>query len=51
MASITASADAARAITAGWIDIANAGSVAQWEIAISENAEIAVAVTLAPVAQ
>ena len=51
MASITASADAARAITAGWIDIANAGSVAQWEIAISENAEIAVVVTLAPVAQ
>ena len=51
MASITASAEAARAITAGWIDIANAGSVAQWEIAISENAEIAVAVTLAPVAQ
>ena len=51
MASITASAEAARAITAGWIDIANAGSVAQWEIAISENAEIAVVVTLAPVAQ
>ena len=51
MASITASAEAARAITAGWVDIANAGSVAQWEIAISENAEIAVAVTLAPVAQ
>ena len=51
MASITASADAARAITAGWIDIANAGSVAQWEIAVVENAEIAVAVTLAPVAQ
>jgi len=51
MASITASADAARAITAGWIDIANAGSVAQWEIAIAENAEIAVVVTLAPVAQ
>ena len=51
MASITASAEAARAITAGWVDIANAGSVAQWEIAISENAEIAVVVTLAPVAQ
>ena len=51
MASITASADAARAITAGWIDIANAGSVAQWEIAIIDNAEIAVVVTLAPVAQ
>ncbi len=51
MASITASAEAARAITAGWVDIANAGSVAQWEIAISENAEITVAVTLAPLAQ
>jgi valyl-tRNA synthetase len=51
MASITASTDAARAITAGWIDIANAGSVAHWEIAVAENAEIAVAVTLAPVAQ
>ena len=51
MASITAPAEAARAITAGWVDIANAGSVAQWEIAISENAEIAVVVTLAPVAQ
>jgi valyl-tRNA synthetase len=51
MASITASTDAARAITAGWIDIANAGSVAHWEIAVVENAEIAVAVTLAPVAQ
>jgi valyl-tRNA synthetase len=51
MASITASAEAARAITAGWVDIANAGSVAQWEIAIAENAEITVAVTLAPLAQ
>ena len=51
LAYITASADAARAITAGWVDIANAGSVAQWEISIAKNTEITVAVTLAPVAQ
>jgi valyl-tRNA synthetase len=44
----TASSDAADAITAGWADIANAGSVELWSIQPSDSAEVTVAVTLAP---
>ena len=44
----TAGPDAANAITAGWTDIANAGSVEKWSISPSDSAEVTVAVTLAP---
>jgi valyl-tRNA synthetase len=44
----TAGPDAANAITAGWTDIANAGSVEKWSISPSDSAEVTVAVILAP---
>ena len=42
------STDAASAITAGWADIADAGSVEKWSISTSDTNEITVNVTLAP---
>ena len=42
------SIDAASAITAGWADIADAGSVEKWSISTSDTNEITVNVTLAP---
>ena len=44
----TASLEAANAITAGWADIANAGSVEKWSISPSDSSEVTVTVTLAP---
>jgi valyl-tRNA synthetase len=43
-----ASIDAASAITAGWADIADAGSVEKWSISTADTNEITVNVTLAP---
>jgi valyl-tRNA synthetase len=45
---ISASADAVAAITEGWPDIADAGSVAQWSVAATDATDISVDVTLAP---
>jgi valyl-tRNA synthetase len=42
------SVDAASAITAGWADIADAGSVEKWSISTADTNEITVNVTLAP---
>jgi len=47
-ASFVSSADAAAAITAGWADIADAGSVEKWSISTVDTNEITVNVTLAP---
>jgi valyl-tRNA synthetase len=51
LAAISASDTAAKAITAGWEDIANAGSVTNWTINVVDTNDIAVAVTLAPPAE
>ena len=51
LAEITASESATKAITAGWEDVANAGSVTNWTINAVEMNDIAVAVTLAPPAE
>jgi valyl-tRNA synthetase len=48
LAAITASDSSMKAITAGWEDIANAGSVANWTSSIADVSEVSVAVTLAP---
>jgi valyl-tRNA synthetase len=48
LAEITASDAASKAITAGWEDIANAGSVVKWTSAIADVSDISVVVTLAP---
>jgi valyl-tRNA synthetase len=42
------SSDAASAISAGWADIADAGSVEKWSISTADTNEITVNVTLAP---
>jgi len=47
-ASFVSSVDAATAITAGWADIADAGSVEKWSISTVDTNEITVNVTLAP---
>jgi valyl-tRNA synthetase len=47
-ASFVAGIDAASAITTGWADIADAGSVEKWSIASADTNEITVNVTLAP---
>ncbi|CAB4367714.1 unannotated protein [freshwater metagenome] len=47
-ASFVTSIDAASAITAGWADIADAGSVEKWNISTADTNEIMVNVTLAP---
>ena len=47
-ASFVASIEAASAITAGWADIADAGSVEKWSISTAGTNEITVNVTLAP---
>jgi valyl-tRNA synthetase len=47
-ASFVASNEAASAITAGWADIADAGSVEKWSISTAGTNEITVNVTLAP---
>ena len=47
-ASFVTSVDAATAITAGWADIADAGSVEKWSISTADTNEITVNVTLAP---
>jgi valyl-tRNA synthetase len=47
-ASFVASNEAASAITAGWADIADAGSVEKWSISTADTNEITVNVTLAP---
>jgi valyl-tRNA synthetase len=44
----TASQAQADAITSGWQDIANAGSVSAWSVTIGDTSEIAAVVTLAP---
>lgn len=44
----TASQAQADAITSGWQDIANAGSVTAWSVTVSDTTEIAAVVTLAP---
>ena len=44
----TASQSQADAITSGWRDIANAGSVNAWSVSVSDTTEIAAVVTLAP---
>ena len=46
----TASQSAADAITQGWHDIADAGSVTSWSISVAETSEISAVVTLEPVA-
>jgi valyl-tRNA synthetase len=51
LAAITASEAASQAITAGWEDIANAGSITQWTLTVAETNDISVAVTLAPPAE
>jgi valyl-tRNA synthetase len=48
---ISATDAASKAITAGWEDIANAGSVTNWTINVVDTNDIAVAVTLAPPAE
>jgi len=47
-ASFVTSTDAASAITTGWADIADAGSVEKWNISTADTNEITVNVTLAP---
>lgn len=47
-ASFVTSINAATAITAGWADIADAGSVEKWSISTADTSEITVNVTLAP---
>jgi valyl-tRNA synthetase len=47
-ASFVTSINAASAITAGWADIADAGSVEKWSISTADTNEITVNVTLAP---
>ena len=47
-ASFVTSVNAATAITAGWPDIADAGSVEKWSISTADTNEITVNVTLAP---
>jgi valyl-tRNA synthetase len=47
-ASFVTSINAATAITAGWLDIADAGSVEKWSISTADTNEITVNVTLAP---
>ncbi len=47
-ASFVTSINAASAITAGWADIADAGSVEMWSISTADTNEITVNVTLAP---
>jgi len=47
-ASFVTSINAASAITAGWADIADAGSVEKWSISTTDTNEITVDVTLAP---
>jgi len=47
-ASFVTSINAASAITAGWADIADAGSVEKWSISTTDTNEITVNVTLAP---
>ena len=47
-ASFVTNADAATAITAGWADIADAGSVEKWSVSTADTNEITVDVTLAP---
>ena len=47
-ASFVTSINAASAITAGWADIADAGSVEKWSISTADTNEITVDVTLAP---
>lgn len=47
-ASFITSINAASAITAGWADIADAGSVEKWSISAADTNEIMVNVTLAP---
>jgi valyl-tRNA synthetase len=47
-ATFVTSADAATAITTGWADIADAGSVEKWSISTADTNEITVDVTLAP---
>ena len=44
----TASQPQADAITSGWQDIANAGSVSAWSVTVADTSEIAAVVTLAP---
>ena len=51
LAAISATDAASKAITAGWEDIANAGSVTNWTITVVDTNDIAVAVTLAPPAE
>ena len=51
LAAITATDAGAKAISDGWEDIANAGSVSNWTITVADSAEISVAVTLAPPAE
>ena len=51
LVTIVASVEAAAAITAGWADIGDAGSVENWEISTAETNEIAVSVVLAPIAE
>lgn len=47
-ASFVTSVNAASAITTGWADIADAGSVEKWSISTADTNEITVNVTLAP---
>jgi valyl-tRNA synthetase len=51
LAEITASDSATQAISSGWEDIANAGSVSKWTSTIADVSDISVAVTLAPPAE
>ena len=44
----TASQPQADAITSGWQDIANAGSVSGWSVTVADTSEITAVVTLAP---
>ena len=44
----TASQSQADAISSGWTDIANAGSVTSWSVTISDTTEVTASVTLAP---
>jgi hypothetical protein len=51
LVTIVASVEAAAAITAGWADIGDAGSVENWEISTADTNEITVSVVLAPIAE
>jgi valyl-tRNA synthetase len=48
LAVVTASLDVGAAITEGWPDIANAGSVEHWTLTTSDTSDFSVSVTLAP---